>query len=126
MMVRREDWPRVKEVFDSALALDSAAWSGFVAGACGEDVGLRRQVEALLAAHKRAASFLQSPASAVLDIGAAFDEADSTIGPYHIARILGRGGMGVVYEGTHVATGRGSCALPPAKMRLSLNSDAGA
>jgi eukaryotic-like serine/threonine-protein kinase len=105
MTLRPEDWPRVKRVFDDALAREPAEWDAFLSRACAGDRLLLRQVETLLSAHRRAASFLESPASAVLDLAASGAAADSKIGPYCIARVLGRGGMGVVYAGVHETTG---------------------
>jgi tetratricopeptide (TPR) repeat protein len=106
MTLRQEDWPRVKRIFDAALACSPSNWDAFLTDACGTDAALRRQVEVVLRAHQRAESFLESPASVVLDVSRLGDEgAAAAVGPYRIVRVLGHGGMGVVYAGVHQATG---------------------
>lgn len=103
--LRGEDWPRVKRVFDDALACDPAEWNAFLAIACDGDDALRRQVEELLAAHARAGGFLEAPARSVLNVPVLTPESASKLGPYHIEAVLAHGSMGVVYAGTHEATG---------------------
>ncbi len=62
----RSRWPRVKEIFDSALARAAGRACGVLRDACGEDVALRREVESLLAAHADAGSFAERAAIDVL------------------------------------------------------------
>ena len=50
-----------KELFEGALALAPSQRSSYIASACGDDDALRRQVEALLASHEQANSFLETP-----------------------------------------------------------------
>ena len=45
MTFRPEEWARVKELFEGALALAPSQRSSFIASACGDDDALRRQVQ---------------------------------------------------------------------------------
>ncbi len=97
MTLPRDEWPRVKAVFDAALALDGADRLAFVANACGGDAALRHQVETLLASHDRAATFLETPAIEVARAGARDEPVGRAAGPYRILSKIGEGGMGAVY-----------------------------
>ena len=62
--------------------------------ACGSDSGLRRQVEALLAAHERLGDI---PLSATVDEPAVTERPGTVIGPYKLLEQIGEGGFGVVF-----------------------------
>jgi len=80
--------------------------------ACGDDESLRRQVESLLAYQSEAKNFIETPAMDWAARALAKDEAPTEliegatrrpwlparIGNYRVIRLLGEGGMGVVYE----------------------------
>jgi serine/threonine-protein kinase len=93
---RRE---RIEALFDEVVELEPASRAAWLERATAGDASLRRDVEALLAAHARAEGILDAPLSAV---GA--EEGDAVpfparIGAYRLVRELGRGGMGVVFLG---------------------------
>jgi serine/threonine protein kinase len=86
-------WDRVGALFDAALATPPAERETFIAGATEAD-DIKAEVLSLLASHDSAGDFLETPAAAPpppLPEGA-------EIGAYRIRRVLGAGGMGVVYE----------------------------
>lgn len=110
MSIRSEDWPRVREVFEAALAVSPTERRAYVTAACGEDGALLAAVEQLLASHDDASAFLETPAGAMTsDIG---ETARTTnfegrrIGPYQIAARIGAGGMGEVYRAHDTKLGR--------------------
>ena len=98
----RDRFREIDGIFDAALDLAPDEREAFLARACGNDATLRKEVDTLLDAHDRSATFLESPA---VQIGAAMlsDELPSSTyqleraGPFRIVRELGHGGMGVVY-----------------------------
>ena len=93
-----DDWQRVKAVFEQALAVDETDRSAFLAAACGSDALLRQRVDALLASHAASQSFLETSASAVLELrrpGA--DLGGQTLGTYRLLSRIGAGAMGEVY-----------------------------
>ncbi|HLT90105.1 MAG TPA: serine/threonine-protein kinase [Woeseiaceae bacterium] len=98
-----ERWRRVEELFAAAQARDPAARSAYLAEACGDDAELRRYVESLLGADPAIASSVEDAISrtareAFADEREAEDGiAGTRIGAYRIERLLGYGGMGVVY-----------------------------
>src|SRR5580704_3724771 len=90
-----------RDIFMVALEREALAdRRAYVAEACQGDEGLRQGVEALLAAHERAGSFLVSPAvgaPASVD-GAPVREGPGTvIGAYKLLEQIGEGGFGIVY-----------------------------
>ena len=97
MTVTPHTWTRVKVIFDAAVAFDAERRAACVAELCGADGILRQQVEALLAAHDRADTFLDAPAAVIIDRQAS-ELIGRTAGSYRIVAWIGAGGMGEVYR----------------------------
>ncbi|MDX6306019.1 MAG: eukaryotic-like serine/threonine-protein kinase [Blastocatellia bacterium] len=111
-----ERWHRIGEIYHSALPLLPPERSAFVAGVCGDDAQLQREVNSLLEADESSGTFLET---AVFDLGLRIlmddnlkssdnvpardlPESDTLIGVilddrYAIERKLGHGGVGAVY-----------------------------
>ncbi len=102
--MKAERWQRIEEVFGTALDIPPDERAAFLRTVCGGDEALRREVEALLASHRRAGSFIQAPvfedALTLIKPAEPALEKGHRIGPYEIIREIGRGGMGVVYLAT--------------------------
>ena len=102
---QREDWGRVREVFEAALAHPTERRRAFVAESCRSEPAIYDQVVALLASHDHASAFLETSAAILLgspreDIafdGGADPNVGRVIGPYFIESCIGHGGMGAVY-----------------------------
>lgn len=104
MNMTPERWQRINEMFHGALVLEGRARSEFLVAQSAGDDTLRGKVAALLASHEQAEGFIQG---SVFDDAAQIlveDEAQAMIGRhiglYKIAREIGRGGMGTVYQAT--------------------------
>jgi tetratricopeptide (TPR) repeat protein/predicted Ser/Thr protein kinase len=93
-----EQWARVKEVFNAALAQEASARAAFIAEAT-SDESVRAEVERLLDADLHAADFIEHPAAATLLSG-------RVISHYEIGHLLGSGGMGRVYAARDTELGR--------------------
>jgi serine/threonine-protein kinase len=98
-----ERWRAVDAVLRGALACEPARRDAFVAEACAQDEGLRREVASLLAAHDRTGDdFLERPAAEGLEVCTAPPPlierlAKALAGRYEVERELARGGMATVY-----------------------------
>ncbi len=84
------NWQRVKQIFADALKRPPDERDAFVSEACQSDLGLRHEVEALIEADEQAEAACPEPTSEPKWVG-------RKIGKYRLQRILGEGGMGVVY-----------------------------
>lgn len=99
-----ERYQRIKQLYQEALEHDAASRAAWLQQECGEDSGLRREVETLLHENTSADTlpFLETEAIlAAAPILPRFDQDRTMIGQrvglYRVVSELGRGGMGNVY-----------------------------
>jgi eukaryotic-like serine/threonine-protein kinase len=93
-----DQWRRVKEVFSAALERAPADRTAFLEEACGTvDAVVRREIEALLAAHQASDGFLETPAVVAPTPSHRELTEGQALGPYRVLRTLGYGGMATVY-----------------------------
>jgi serine/threonine protein kinase len=123
-----------RTLFLEALEIaDPAEREAYLDRACAGDADLRRQVQALLAAHERPGSFLERPAVNPAGTGAytpgaegpaagdspetqearaaACEAPGALIGPYKLLELIGEGGMGAVWMAEQRAPVRRRVAL---------------
>jgi eukaryotic-like serine/threonine-protein kinase len=112
----------VEEIFHAALDQKPDHIARFVQTACKGDELLRREVEALLASHQRADSFIEALtagiATGIIGNGQADLVVGQTFGHYKISKRIGSGGMGEVYLATDMIAGR-KAALKLLPMRFT-------
>jgi non-specific serine/threonine protein kinase len=105
-----EQYRHVGELYHAAMELAPEARPDFLAGACGDDDELRREVESLLQAHQQAGSDLGAP---VLEVAAELltqqkipSLTGHRINQYQVLSLIGAGGMGEVYLAQDTNLGR--------------------
>ena len=101
MQLTRHDWTRITGIFDVVRELPPADREARLLALTAGDAALQQEVESLLSADADDAflapaierAFRPPPPNPLLG---------RVVGAYRIEREIGRGGMGVVYEGHHV------------------------
>ncbi len=99
----------LEALFHEALSLTEDERAGFVRRHCAGDPELAEELATLLGAHGRARDLLDRPAWG--EAPAACETVGDVVGPYHLVRALGEGGMGSVFLAKQLRPLRRTVAL---------------
>ena len=112
-----ERWRKIESIFHAALKVDESRRAAVLQDSCAGDESLRREIESLLAHHKNAGNFIETPAFTAAhsdwdprndpaSAATASIPANTVIGQYRVIEAIGGGGMGVVYKAEDTKLGR--------------------
>ena len=88
----------LESIFHRALELSDSARSTYLDEACGDNLSLRKEIEDLLAADDKAATFMADLENQLHTVLKHHQETGTQIGRYRIDRKIASGGMGSVYQ----------------------------
>jgi serine/threonine protein kinase len=91
-----ERWARIKDIYIQALELPERDRQDFLRSACRHDPSLLNQLEILVASNEPSENSPDNPAPAA--VSRVFSPGQLVAGRYSVLRLIGRGGMGEVYE----------------------------
>ncbi len=108
MLMTPDQWLEVQRIYHAALALSANDRASFLDQACAGDDTLRREVESLLEHELSVEGFLATTRTVDADpeVKPRSLSPGTIFGPYRILHLLGRGGMGIVYEAEEVDSAR--------------------
>src|SRR6516162_6131947 len=93
-----EEWQRIDQLFGELLEMTPSQRTAFIDRTCRDDEKLRGQLEDLLSAHLKAASFIETPpaegATQLLTSRELEQIIGKSIAHYRVSSLLGAGGMG--------------------------------
>lgn len=105
-----DHWQRVEELFHSALECEPNKRADFLAKAGVSDLNLLAEVQALIQAHEKSGSFLNSPnfsnGSAPSRSAGSGSMIGQSLSRFKVISLLGKGGMGEVYLAEDTKLGR--------------------
>ncbi len=99
--LKSDRWKLIDQIFDELLDASTSQRETILTNRCGADIGLRLEVEKLLAATEKAADFMEvsalDSASQALDLETTESLIGKRVGKYRLLKLIGRGGMGKVF-----------------------------
>lgn len=96
-----ERWARAERLFDAVADMPPEDRSAWLSSACADDGELRSYVASLLESHVAGDTVVEDSIRQVMELAVPEEEpaeaVGERVGPYRIVRVVGSGGMGVVY-----------------------------